>query len=376
MPLPRTTLRRIPLGHTKVMVTDVCLGTMTWGVQNSEEDAHAQLDYAIKTRGVNFIDTAEMYPVPSTDPRWVPGTTEKYIGSWLAKNRDLRSELVIATKVSGFQAKSETVANRTTPAGEPAPARLDRTSILAACDASLRRLNTEYIDLYQLHWPDRYVPIGAFNGTAEYEPNKERHDAVPIKETVAALGELLAAGKIKHYGLSNETTFGVCEFVRAADELGIQRPVSIQNSFCLLHRSFETELAEACAKRNYNILLLPWTPLGGGALSGKYLNGARPEGARMTLYSHFHHRYLNDNCHAATLEYKKIADAAGVSLATLALNWCKTRSFATSTIIGATTMDQLRENIDAFEPVVQLSKETLKAIDAVHARCRDPSVPN
>ena len=286
--IPRTTLRRIPLGSAKdVFVTDVCLGTMTWGVQNTEAEAHEQLDYAIKQRGVNFIDTAEMYPVPSSDARWKPGTTEEIIGNWLAKNVELRKELVVATKVSGYQAKSETAGNRTVPAGAPCAARLDKQSIFQACDASLRRLRTDYIDLYQVHWPDRYLPIGAFTGSTEYIQSKERSDSVPIRETVEALGELIKAGKIRHYGLSNESTFGVCEFVRAADELGVPRPVSIQNSFCLLHRQFDTEVAEACSKSNYNILLLPWTPLAGGALSGKYLDGARPEGARMSVFKHF-----------------------------------------------------------------------------------------
>ena len=375
MSVPRTTLRRIPLGNARdVLVTDVCLGTMTWGVQNTEEEAHAQLDYAVKERGVNFIDTAEMYPVPSSDSRWKPGRTEEIIGNWLEKNQELRKELVVATKVSGYQAKSETAGNRTTPPGAPAPARLDKASVHAACDASLRRLKTSYIDLYQVHWPDRYLPIGAFTGSTEYVASKERSGSVPIKETVEALGELIAAGKIKNYGLSNESTFGVCEFVRAADELGVKRPVSIQNSFCLLHRQYDTEVAEACAKSNYDILLLPWTPLAGGALSGKYLDGSRPEGARMTVFKHFHQRYLNENSVKATAQYKKIADDAGLSLTTMALNWCKSRSFPTSTIIGATTLEQLKENIDAFEPTVKLSKETLKAIDAVHAQCRDPCI--
>ncbi|OUS45712.1 NADP-dependent oxidoreductase domain-containing protein [Ostreococcus tauri] len=374
--LPRTSLRRIPLGHAKnVAVTEVCLGTMTWGVQNTESEAHEQLDYAVKTRGVNFIDTAEMYPVPSSAPGWKPGRTEEIIGNWLEKNGpELRRELVLATKVSGYQAKSETAANRTIPAGEPCPARLDRESVLAACEASLRRLKTDYIDLYQVHWPDRYLPIGAFSGSTEYDQSKERPNTVPIRETVAALGELIKAGKIKHYGLSNESTFGVCEFVRAADELGVPRPVSIQNSYCLLHRQFDTEVAEACAKSNYNILLLPWTPLAGGALTGKYLDGARPEGARLTMFRGFQQRYINPNSVEATKQYKKIADEAGISLTTMALNWCKTRPFATSTIIGATTMEQLKENIDAFEPSVKLSKETLKAIDKVHLNCRDPCI--
>ena len=318
---------------------------------------------------MNFIDTAEMYPVPSSDPRWKPGVTEEYIGTWLAKNPELRSEIVIATKISGFNPNSETGGNRFVPPKEKADCRLDRESVLMACDASLRRLQTDYIDLYQLHWPDRYCP--GF-GTAVYDPTKER-DSVPIKETVAALGELLAAGKIKHYGLSNETTYGVCEFVRAADELSVPRPVSIQNSFCLLHRSFETELAEACAPSHYNIGLLPWTPLGGGALSGKYLGGDKPAEGRLVKYPKFMQRYLNSHSREATEKYAAIAAKAGISLASLSLAWCKTRWYVSSTIIGATTMEQLKENIDAFDAdIVTLDDETLASVDAVHFACRDP----
>ena len=250
-----TKLPRRPLGNSGFEVTDVCLGTMTWGVQNTQEEAFEQLDYACKVRGVNFIDTAEMYPVPSSDPRWKPGTTEVILGNWLAQNKDLRSDLVIATKVSGYNPSSETGGNRFVPPKKEAPCRLDRDSIIMACDASLRRLQIECIDIYQIHWPDRYIP--SF-GTCTYLPEKERPDSIPIKDTVAAMHELIKAGKIKHFALSNETTYGVCEFVRAADALGCPRPVSIQNSFCLLHRSFETELAEACSPSNFNIPCLPW----------------------------------------------------------------------------------------------------------------------
>ena len=361
-----------------MLVTNVCLGTMTFGVQNSEREAHEQLDYAVNRRGVNFIDTAEMYPVPMSDPSWQPGRTEEYIGSWLNKKSASRSELVIATKIAGFGASERIVNNRSTArGGGKATGRLDKASVIAACDASLRRLNTDYIDLYQLHWPDRYVPIGAFFGSPAYDPARERAGSVPIRETVEALGELIASGKIRHYGLSNESTFGVCEFVRAADELGIPRPVSIQNSFCLLHRSFETELAEACAESNYDIGLLPWTPLGGGALTGKYLDGANnPSEGRLIKYKKygFHQRYLNDPSREATEEYKKIADEEGVSLATLALAWCRSRWYVSSTIIGATTMEQLEENIDALAPSTMLSEGALEAIDKVHERCRDPSI--
>ena len=363
-------------GASERTVSSVCLGTMTCGVQNSEREAHAQLDYAVKERGVNFIDTAEMYPVPMSDPGWKPGTTEKFIGSWLAKNdARTREDVFLATKIAGFGASSRIVGNRDGKETDDT-GRLDKGSVKKACDASLLRLQTDYVDLYQVHWPDRYVPIGAFYGSPAYDPALEREDSVPIRETVEALGELIAAGKIKHYGLSNESTFGVCEFVRAADELGVQRPLTIQNSFCLLHRSFETELAEACAESNYDIGLLPWTPLGGGALTGKYLDGARPTEARLVKYEKygFHQRYLNAPSVEATREYKKIADECGVSLATLALAWCKTRSYVSSTIIGATSMEQLRENIDAFAPSLILPDDALVAIDKVHEKCRDPSI--
>ena len=359
------------MGNSGIEVTQVCLGTMTWGVQNTESEAHAQLDYAVKTRGVNFIDTAEMYPVPSSAEGWQPGRTEEYIGTWLEQNPELRAQIVIATKVSGFNPDSETGGNRFVPKKPKADCRLDRESVQMACEASLRRLKTTYVDLYQLHWPDRYVP--GF-GNDVYEPSNEREGAVPVEETVAALGELIDQGKIKCYGLSNETTFGVCEFVKAADKLGVPRPVTIQNSFCLLHRSFETELAEACAPSHYDIGLLPWTPLAGGALSGKYLPGKNaPTDGRLIKYPGFMQRYLNEPSVAATEKYDAIAKELGISLATLALAWCRTRWYVSSTIIGATSLDQLKENIDAFDPEsVTLSKDTLEKIDKVHFACRNP----
>jgi len=341
-----------PLGSSGLMVTEVCLGTMTFGGQNTQEEAHAQLDYAIKERGVNFIDTAEMYPCPQVDSA---GTAEEYIGRWFEKNPELRSDIILSTKVTGFPRN-----------------RLDRNSVIAACDASLHRLKTDYIDLYHIHCPDRYTPNF---GQRVYDPTKERVD-VPIKETVAALGELITTGKIRHYGLSNETTFGVCEYVRAADELGVPRPVSIQNSLCLLDRTFETELAEACAPNQYNISLLPYSPLAGGVLSNKYLHAYRDNKSvdgRLHKYPNFMQRYINEACMIATQGYTGIAKEVGISLATLSLAWCRTRWYCASTIIGATTMEQLKENIDAFDTnLVTLSEETLNYIDSVHFERRDP----
>eukprot|EP00667_Euglena_gracilis_P005260 EG_transcript_5293 len=362
-------LRTVRLGSSDLEVTDVCLGTMTWGVQNSEAEAHAQLDYAVKERGVNFLDTAEMYPVPTVAPEWVPGRTEDYIGSWLKKNPGWRERVVIATKIVGrMPGPNQVVANRTSPPSAPAPATLDAASVRQACEGSLRRLGVESIDLYQVHWPDRYVPLF---GSSQYDVKQER-PAVPIKETVQALWDLIKEGKIRYYGLSNETTFGVCEWVRAADELGAPRPVTIQNSFCLLNRTFQTELAEACAPSNYNISLLPWTPLGGGSLTGKYLDTEPPKGSRFQRFPAFMTRYVQPAALDATRRYKAIADESGISLATLALAWCRSRWYVSSTIIGATNLSQLQEDIDAF--TVTLEERELAAIDAVHSLNKDPAV--
>lgn len=363
------------LGSSDLMVTEVCLGTMTWGVQNTEEEAHAQLDYAIKERGVNFMDTAEMYPVPSSAPGHQPGRTEEYIGTWLQNNPEWRSKVIIATKVMGYSKESMTAANRFVPPSKHYPdSRLDEESILQACDASLRRLQTDYIDLYQMHWPDRYAPLW---GARSYHPQYE-WDAVPMKETLGAFKKLIEAGKIRHYGFSNETTFGVAEFVRCADELGMQRPVSIQNQFCLLNRQFEGELAEACAPSHYNIGLLPWSVLCGGALTGKYLGKLDEQGypidktlnsSRFVLFRQYQVRFNTPKSMKAVEKYSKVAKEAGISLATLAQAWCASRWFIPSTIIGATTLEQLKENIDAFS--VTLSDDVLRKVDDIHNENKD-----
>ena len=368
------------LGNSDLMVSEVCLGTMTWGIQNTEEEAHQQLDYAI-SRGVNFLDTAEVYPVPSSAPGWKPGRSEEHIGRYIAKHPDIRSKLIIATKISGFSPSSQTVANRhpdrTYDAANLPAARLDAQSIQEACDASLRRLRTDYIDLYQLHWPDRYVPL--FGGRS-YKPENER-DSIPIKDTLMGLKKLLDDGKIRAYGLSNETTFGVCEFVRLADEIGMPRPASIQNSFCLLNRAFEWELAEACSPLNYNIGLLPWSILAGGALTGKYNDKLDAEknpidnsldGSRFVMFKGFMGRFCSDTALDITARYQKIAKENGMSVATLAQAFCKSRWYIPSSIIGATSLEQLKENIDAFD--VELSEDVLAAIDEVHNSNKDVNV--
>jgi aryl-alcohol dehydrogenase-like predicted oxidoreductase len=369
------------LGTSSLRVTEACLGTMTWGVQNSEADGHAQLDYAVKERGVNFVDTAELYPVPLSSPDWRAGRTEEIIGTWLEANPEWRAKLVLATKVCGYASKSRIAAARTSPPADPPPdCRLDRASVRAACEASLRRLRTDYIDLYQLHWPDRYVPLF---GQTVYDFGRERDDAVPIEETAGALKELLDEGKIRAYGLSNESPYGLCEWMRVAERLGLPPPATIQNAYSLLCRNFEEQLAEACAPRHHNVGLLPWSVLCGGLLSGKYGATARAPAAadaRFVKYhdymSRWHPKHARPSTLAAAEAYAAIAEQAGMSASDLAILWCRTRPFIAhgSVIVGATSVEQLKHNLDAFGlPAALLTEEVTREIDKVHMRCRDPS---
>lgn len=375
---PTAELKRNKLGSSDLHVTEVCLGTMTWGMQNSREDASEQLDYAVKECGVNFIDTAEMYPVPDGHPDQTPGLSESYIGDWLTRNKGIRDKVIIATKVLGRQSNSKIASfrypqNSVERKNYPDNA-LDRKNIHDACHASLRKLQTDYIDLYQFHWPDRYVPVF---GPRAYDVSKER-ESVPIIESLQAIKELMDQGKIRAYGLSNDTAYGVAECIRAADALGMPRPASIQNQFCLLNRRFEGELAEACAPSHYNVALLPYSILGGGALSGKYIGKIGDDGTvrdpslartRMALFERFMLRYRTKPVQEAIEKYNGIAEEAGISLATLAQAFCKTRFYITSSIIGATSMGQLRENIKAFEH--ELSSDVLQKIDAIHQKNKD-----
>ena len=354
---------------------------MTWGVQNTEAEAHEQLDFALKERGVTMVDTAELYPVPLTAPEWQAGRTEEYIGTWLEKNPEWRSKIVLATKICGFMARSKVAAARTEPPTDPRPdCRLDRESVRAACEASLRRLKTDYIDLYQLHWPDRYVPI--FGGTV-YDASKERESPVPIEETAAALKELLDEGKIKAYGLSNETPYGLCKWCEVAAAMGLPPPATIQNAYSLLTRSFESGLAEACAPHHYNVGLLPWSVLCGGLLSGKYGSKAAvppAANARFVAFDNYMSRWHPSHAAAATLSaadaYAALAESSGLTPAQLAILWCRTRQFVEhgSVIVGGTSIAQLAENLDAFDlDPSRLTDELRREIDAVHLRCRDPS---
>ncbi|MDA5194918.1 NADP(H)-dependent aldo-keto reductase [Govanella unica] len=333
------------LGRTGLRVSEICLGSMTWGRQNSEAEGHAQLDYAV-AQGVNFIDTAEMYPVPR-DPDYY-GRTEEVIGSWLQGRGD-RDKLIIATKVSG---------PRMTPTIRPGQVRLDRANIMAAVDASLKRLRTDYIDLYQTHWPER--PSNFF-GTLGVTELRDRPDMVPIEETLEALDALVKAGKVRHLGVSNETSWGLMRHLHHGERAGLARIETIQNPYSLLNRSFEIGLSEIALREEVG--LLAYSPLGMGALSGKYLNGAKPEGARFTLFADFN-RYQTPSGIQAIEKYVALARKYGLVPEQMAIAFTLTRPFIAATIIGATSLDQLKIDLKAAE--VELGDEIMAEIEAIH----------
>ncbi|HEY3539976.1 MAG TPA: NADP(H)-dependent aldo-keto reductase [Trinickia sp.] len=344
------------LGDSDVKVSAIGLGTMTWGEQNTESEAHAQIDYALD-QGVNLIDTAEMYPVPPKAD--TQGSTERYIGSWLAKHPSAREKIVLATKIAG-------------PARQPHNPRhirgeqnqFDRANLTEALNGSLERLHTDYIDLYQLHWPDRSTMTF---GRPTY-PWIDDEYTVPIEETLSVLAEFVKAGKIRHIGVSNETPWGVSQFLRAAERLGLPRIVSIQNPYSLLNRTFETGLSEFSHRER--IGLLAYSPLAFGWLSGKYERGARPAGARITLYERFQ-RYSKPQAIQATSAYVALARRYGLSPAQFALAFVNSRPFVTSNLIGATSLDQLRENIASID--VTLPEAAFAEIDALYEAQPNPA---
>lgn len=342
-----------PLGTSDLRVSEICLGTMTWGEQNTEADAHDQLDLAVE-RGVNFIDAAEMYPVP---PRAeTHGLTEQYLGSWLAKRSD-RDRLVVATKVAGPSTSMDWVR------GGP---QLNARHIREAVDASLQRLQTDYIDLYQVHWPAR--PSNYF-GRLGYEPDGETTVAIDgIEETLNTLARLVEEGRIRRIGVSNETPWGVMQYLRLAERSGFPRIDSIQNPYNLLNRSFEIGLAEFAHREHTG--LLAYSPLGFGVLSGKYLGGAAPEGARLTRFPRFA-RYTGERAVAATEAYAKLAREHDLTPAQLALAFVTSRPFVTANIVGATSTEQLAENIGSAD--IRLDDDTLEAIEAIHAANPNPA---
>ena len=334
------------LGDTGIDVSAICLGTMTWGEQNTEAEAFEQMDYALG-QGVNFFDTAELYSIPPKPETY--GRTEQIIGNWLSKTGN-RDKIVLASKIAGpGQGWIDHIRKGKT--------RFNRKHLEAALNASLRRLQTDWIDLYQLHWPERETN---YFGELGFTPT-DQDDFTPIAETLAALDGFVQAGKIRHIGLSNETPWGVMRFLHLAEHLNLPRIVSVQNPYSLLNRTYEVGLAEVSWREGCG--LLAYSPLGFGVLSGKYLGGARPAGARLTLYPDYT-RYSNPIADEAIAEYAALARRHDLDLAQMALAFVTSRTFLTSTIVGATTMAQLRNDIDSIR--ITLSEEVLEGIEAIH----------
>jgi aryl-alcohol dehydrogenase-like predicted oxidoreductase len=342
------------LGRTDIKVSLICLGTMTWGSQNSQAEAHEQMDYAVG-QGVNFIDTAEAYPVTPVSQE-TQFLTETYIGNWIER-RGRRDDIVLATKVAG-------------PTRDPIRSfrggnnRLDRRNIVQAVEDSLARLKTDYIDLYQVHWPDRTVPSFGRRGLDRIDDGP---DTVPIEDTLDALAHLVQAGKIRAFGVSNETPWGLSEYLRLARDKGLPRVASIQNAYNLLNRTFEQGLSEFALRDDVG--LLAYSPLAGGNLSGKYLGGVIPAGSRRDVSKQFV-RYDLPNQPIASARYVAIAQAFGLDPAQMALAFVNSRPFVTATIIGATSMDQLK--IDIASADLTLPDEAIAAIEGVYREIPDP----
>lgn len=340
-------MRYRPLGRSDVDVSVICLGTMTWGGRNSEAEGHAQLDLAVE-RGVNFVDVAEMYPSPVSVETW--GRSEEILGSWLAGDKARRDRLVIATKVTG-PSKFAGIRGDIHPEGT----RLDRQSVIRACEASLRRLGVDCIDLYQIHWPAR--PVNKF-GRLGYEAD-EGEGATPIAETMDALGELRRTGKIRFAGLSNDTPWGLHRCLMAAEKSReTPRMATVQNPYSLLCRTYEAGLSEFAYREGVG--LLAYAPLAGGMLSGKYLNGRQPPGARMTTHPEYYSRYRTTNGYRATERYVDIARRHGLDPATMAHAFVVSRGFVTASIVGATDLEQLETAVAAAD--VDLSEAVQEEI--------------
>lgn len=342
------------LGRTGVKVSSLCLGTMTWGDQNSEGDGHGQMDYALE-RGINFFDTSEMYAVPPKPQ--TQGATERIIGTWF-KARGTRSKVILATKVAGRSPMTWLRA-------DGAPTEQTPSQIQEAIDASLKRLQTDYIDLYQLHWPDRPVSMFGASGLAYKHADG---NTVPIEDILGALQTQVKAGKIRHIGLSNETAWGTMEFLRHSSARGLPRVHSIQNAYSLINRVFE--LGQAEISHRESVGLLAYSPLAQGYLSGKYQKGAMPEGSRKKLFNRLQ-RYERPQTEPAIDRYLLIAKQHGLDPSQLALQFVTTRPFVTSNILGATTMEQLKSNIDSIN--VRWSSELEKAVDDAHHAQPNPA---
>lgn len=333
-------------------VSKICLGTMTWGQQNTEDEGHAQMDFALDN-GVNFWDTAEMYPSPPDKDK--QGTTERIIGTWFAKTGK-RNEVILASKISPM----DFLRNGKT--------RFDKKTISEAIDQNLARLQTDHIDIYQLHWPERKTNFFSKLGFTEEMANQDISDLTPFLDTIAALNDEIKKGRIRAYGLSNDTPWGLSNYVYTAKQHGLLPPITIQNPYNLLNRTFEIGLAEISHWENVG--LLAYSPLAFGMLSGKYLNGQQPANARLTLYSHFQ-RYNNAEAKKATQLYADIAKRHNLDMAQIALAFVNQQYFLTANIIGATNLAQLKSNIESIDLV--LSDEIVAEIEAVHIQQPNPS---
>ena len=340
------------LPHSDIEVSKICLGTMTWGNQNTEDEGHEQMDYALD-HGVNFFDTAELYPIPADPARH--SLTEKIIGTWFKKNGN-RDKVVLASKIVGKAPFTKFI--RTTG--------FTRDSIIEAVDASLQRLQTDYIDLYQLHWPERNTN---FFGKRGYKHDASDHWQDNIHQVLETLRDLIREGKIRKVGISNENPWGIMRYLEESKvHASLPRMITIQNPYSLLNRQFEVGSSEIAMRED--IKLLAYSPLGFGALSGKYLGDRLPENSRLALFPNYD-RYIKGNSVIATQKYYDLAQANDLSLAQMALAFVNTRPFVTSNIIGATTMNQLKENIASID--VSLSEEVLKGIESIHHQVPNPA---
>jgi len=353
-------MKTLQLPHTDLHVTPICLGTMTFGEQVNEADSHAILDHSL-ARGVNFIDTAEMYSVPAKAETF--GATETIMGRWFAKHPGAREKLILATKVAG--------AARGMPWVREGKG-LTAQDIAASCEGSLRRLQTDVIDLYQIHWPERHVP--AF-GNMYYDPAKET-STTSLHEQLEALGKLVKAGKVRYIGLSNETPYGVHEFVKLAEQHGLPRVATVQNAYCLINRTWENGLDETCHR--LGVSLLAYSPLAFGLLTGKYdasghTGPGAPVGARIATYESVRkQRWGREEALTASRRYNQLARDHGMTPTQMALAFCYTKWQVASTIIGVTSLAQLDEDLNAWGTT--LSPEVLAQIDAIRWEIRDPAI--
>ena len=341
------------LGHTDIEVSKICLGTMTFGEQNTEAEAHAQLDFALDN-GVNFIDTAEMYPVPPKQK--TQGLTEKFIGSWLNKTKK-RDKVIIASKVTGPAPDFDYIRK---------PLKIDKKNIEIAIEENLKRLNTDYIDLYQIHWPQRETN---YFGELNYKYSKENKNIIidNINESYEALNLLVTKGKIRSIGLSNDTSWGTMKFIEIANSKSFSKIVTVQNPYSLLNRLYEINMAEIAEIED--VKLLAYSPLGFGVLTGKYLNDS-PKNARLTIWNRFN-RYSNKYCKEATVKYVNLARKYDLTPTQLALAFVNNQPFVASNIIGATNISQLKENIESIN--ISLNEEIKNEIDAINLSHPNPA---